>query len=133
MEMPMTPPSHAAPYLEGVARGVLRYQRCDACGAPQTLARYACRRCGRTSLSWVDSAGSGTVYATTVVTRAPSDEFRALAPYTLVLVDLREGPRVMAHGAAGLAIGDAVEARPLAHAGKHLIIFHPIVTAGAAR
>ena len=121
----MTLPSHAAPFLEGVARGVLRYQRCTSCDAPQTLARYACRVCGSESLTWLDAAGTGTVYAATVVNRAPSDEFRALAPYTLVLVDLQEGPRVMAHGAVGLAIGDAVSARALKHGDKHLIVFHP--------
>jgi uncharacterized protein len=112
-----------SPYAEGIARGVLCYQRCTDCGAPQTLARYACQRCGSTSLAWLDSVGHGTVYATTVVTRAPSEEFRALAPYTLVLVDLDEGPRVMAHGEPGLAIGDAVSERKLVHDGKSLIIF----------
>jgi uncharacterized OB-fold protein len=114
-----------SPYADGIDRGVLRYQRCSACGAPQTLARYACQRCGNTSLAWFDSAGSGKVYAATIVTRAPSEEFRALAPYTLVLVDLDEGSRVMAHGEPGLEIGDAVSAAKLVHAGKSLIIFKP--------
>jgi uncharacterized OB-fold protein len=114
-----------SPYADGIARGLLRYQRCADCGAPQTLARYACRRCGSASLAWLDSAGNGKVYATTVVTRAPSEEFRALAPYTLVLVDLDEGPRVMAHGEPGLRIGDIVSAGKLVHAGKSLIIFQP--------
>lgn len=100
----------AAPYLDGLAHGVLRYQRCDACLAAQTLARHACRQCGATRLSWHASVGRGTVYATTVVTRAPSEAFRALVPYTLVLVDLDEGFRVMAHGSAGLAIGERVAA-----------------------
>jgi ribosomal protein L40E len=40
----------AAPFLEGLARGELRYQVCRACEAPQTLARYACRNCGSTRL-----------------------------------------------------------------------------------
>lgn len=124
METSMNLNALAAPFLEGVARGVLRYQRCVSCGAPQTLARYACRVCGSESLTWLDAVGTGTVYAVTVVTRAPSDAFRVLAPYTLVLVDLVEGPRVMAHGAPGLAIGDAVTARALKHADQHLVVFH---------
>ena len=114
----------ATPYADGIAQGVLRYQRCADCGAPQSLTRYACQRCGTQNLGWRDSAGAGLVYAITVVTRAPSDDFRALAPYTLVLVDLNEGSRVMAHGAPGLAIGDAVSARTLSHADKSLIVFH---------
>lgn len=125
MTQQATPRSPATPFLDGVSRGVLRYQRCAGCGAPQTLARYACRRCGGEQLRWCDAAGTGTVYATTVVTRAPSEEFRALLPYTLVLVDLDEGARVMAHGAHGLAIGERVVAGFRAHAGRQLIVFHP--------
>jgi uncharacterized OB-fold protein len=113
----------ARPYVEGIALGVLRYQRCADCDAPQTLARFACQRCGSLNLGWHDSTGHGVVYAMTVVTRAPSEEFKALAPYTLVLVDLDEGPRVMAHGTFGLAIGNEVSVQAFAHADKSLMLF----------
>ena len=63
------------------------------------------------------------MHALTVVTRAPAEEFRALAPYTLVLVTLDEGPRVMGHGAPGLTIGQVVQAGGFAHAGRQLIRF----------
>jgi len=56
------------------------------------------------------------------VHRAPSDDFKALAPYRIVLVDLEEGVRVMGHADPGLAIGDRVRCtvrriagRPLPH------------------
>jgi uncharacterized OB-fold protein len=116
----------AAPFLEGLARGELRYQVCRACEAPQTLARYACRNCGSTRLEWRRSAGHGTIYATTVVTRAPSEEFRALAPYTLAIVALDEGPRVLGHAAAGAAIGDRVVAEYFAFGGRNLVRFRPV-------
>lgn len=115
--------SYPAPYLEGVARGVIRYQSCEGCGAAQTLTRYACMRCGSQRLAWRDAAGTGTVHAITAVMRAPSDEFRALTPYTLVLVDLDEGSRVMAHGLPGLKIGDRVRARFVAFGNRHLVRF----------
>lgn len=115
----------SATYLDGLAKGELRYQACLACGAPQTLARYACRACGGTRLEWRRSAGRGTVHATTVVTRAPSEEFRALAPYTLAIVELDEGPRLMGHAAAGVAIGDRVVAEFFAFGGRNLVRFRP--------
>jgi uncharacterized OB-fold protein len=65
------------------------------------------------------------VYALTAVTRAPSEAFRALVPYTLVLVDLDEGPRVMAHGVPGLHIDQRVRAQPLQAGSLSLMIFHP--------
>ena len=115
--------SLATPYLEGLQRGELRYQACVACGSAQTLARYACRRCGSEQLEWRKSAGRGIVYAVTVVARAPTEEWRALAPYTLALVDLDEGPRLMGHAEAGTAIGDRVAASYFDLAGRRLLRF----------
>ena len=51
-----------------------------------------------------------TVASATEVTRAPSKDLQAYAPYTLLLVDLDEGCRVMAHGDPGLTIGARVKA-----------------------
>lgn len=114
-----------SPFTQGLQAGVLRYQQCATCGAPQTLARYACRQCGSDRLAWCTAAGGGRVFACTVVTRAPSDEFRALAPYTLVLVDLDEGFRLMAHAHPGVQIGDAVTVEFFEHQGRNLIRFVP--------
>lgn len=122
----MTTASLAAPFLDGLALGELRYQRCEQCGTPQSLARYACHRCGGSQLVWRTASGCGTVYAATVVARAPSDEFRALAPYTLALVDLDEGPRLMAHTVAGVTIGERVSATFFPFGGRTLVRFETI-------
>lgn len=108
---------------------LLAYQRCRSCGQAQSLLRYACAACGSPQLDWHRSGGRGTVHAVTVVNRAPSDAFRGLVPYTLVLVDLAEGPRRMGHAAAGVAIGDAVQATTFEHAGQALLRFVPETTA----
>ncbi len=116
---------NASPFAQGLAAGVLRYQRCDTCGTPLTGQRFACTACGSRQLAWCDAAGTGTVFSASTVHRAPSDAWRALLPYTLVLVDLDEGPRVMAHGAPGLAIGARVLAQPVVLAGLALLRFVP--------
>ena len=59
----------------------------------------------------------------TSVARAPSEEFRPLAPYALALVDLDEGARLMGHAAPGLAIGDPVGVEFFRFAGRTLIRF----------
>ena len=116
----------AAPFTDGLREGVLRYQQCTACGNAQTLARYACQHCGeRGALHWCDAASAATVCAVTVVARAPSDEFRALAPYTLVIVQLAEGPRLMGHATPGVRIGDRVSAGFFDHCGRTLVRFAP--------
>lgn len=90
--------------------GACFFQRCTNCGQAITLIRLACPRCGSTQIGWERSVGIGTVFAVTHVHRAPSEAFQPLVPYTLVLVDLHEGPRVMAHGEPALQIGDIVHA-----------------------
>lgn len=112
------------PFTDGLALGCLRFQRCADCGIALTGQRLACTGCGGSNLPWCDAAGTGTVYAVTTVHRAPTDAWRVLAPYTLVLVDLDEGTRVMAHGVPGLAIGARVVARPLQSVTQALICFH---------
>lgn len=114
------------PYLEGLALGELRFQRCTACGRAQRLARHACAWCGAPEPRWQSAAGTGTVFALTEVRRAPTDTFRALVPYTLVLVDLDEGARLMGHGTAGLRIGDRVRGQCTEIAGQRLVRFEPL-------
>ena len=98
----------SAPFVEGLRQGEIRYQACAACGAAQTLARYACRACGSTELQWRTAKGAGRVYSVTTVARAPSDEFRPLAPYALAIVELDEGPRLMGHAPLDARIGERV-------------------------
>lgn len=102
--------SLAVPFTEGLANAELRYQVCSDCDTAQTLARYACRACEGTRLEWRTACGRGIVYAVTEVTRAPSEAFRALVPYTLVIVELQEGPRLMGHAVTGVSIGEPVVA-----------------------
>lgn len=115
--------SLSAPFVEGLQAGGIRYQACAACNAAQTLARYACRACGAASLEWRAARGIGRVYAVTKVARAPSDEYRALAPYTLAIVELEEGPRLMGHATAGIQIGDRVRAGFFTFGERQLIRF----------
>ena len=96
---------------------------CDGCGNVWYFRRSFCPRCGRAEPKEVASAGHGRVVATTVVHRAPSDEWRPLVPYTIVLVDLDEGVRVMAHAAPGTAIDDIVTATFEERAGRLVPVF----------
>lgn len=113
----------AGPFTEGLTRNIIRFQQCTSCGRAQTLARYACHYCGAQVLTWRDALGSGTVQATTVVARAPSDDFRPLVPYTLVLVQLEEGARLMGHASPDVRIGARVQAGFFQHQGRMLVRF----------
>lgn len=101
----------------------LAYQCCTGCGHVWYFERSFCPACGHTEPQVIQSAGAGTLYASTLVHRAPSDEFRPLVPYAIVLVDMREGFRVMGHADAGLALDTAVRVELRLIAGREIPYF----------
>ena len=128
---PVAADALAAPYVEGLWSGELRYQCCSDCGAAQSLARFACRACGSRQLHWRAASGRGHVHAITVVHRAPTEEFRALVPYALALVELDEGPRVMGHAEPHLSIGARVAAEFFTLGSRRLLRFSSSNGAGS--
>lgn len=88
---------------EGIA-----YQACPACKAVWYFHRTFCPHCGRGEPAERQAGGEGVVHALTVVTRAPSEELRAYAPYAIALIDMDEGFRVMAHADRQVTIGERV-------------------------
>lgn len=85
------------------------FQRCAGCTNVWYFHRTFCPKCGSTRVADITASGRGVISAVTHVTRAPTPEWKAAAPYTIVLVDASEGFRLMAHGEAGLTIGTAVD------------------------
>ncbi|HWS74728.1 MAG TPA: Zn-ribbon domain-containing OB-fold protein [Quisquiliibacterium sp.] len=116
-ERPPKPPiavgnADTAPFWSGTARGELLYQRCRACGRTQFPPRRHCAHCQAGEPDWEISAGQGSVHSFTVVHRAPTAAFKDDVPYTIALVDLDEGFRMMLNvldsPPAELAIGSRV-------------------------
>lgn len=101
----------------------LAYQRCGACAHVWYFQRGFCPACGSEQVATLQAGGAGRLYASTLVHRAPSDEFKPLVPYSIVLVDLQEGPRVMGHGAPGLAIDSPVRCELREIAGRPIPYF----------
>ncbi len=102
------------------------YQSCAACGARQYFRRHFCSACGVPDPVEKHASGNGTVYATALVCRAATPETRAHVPYNIVLIDTREGFRMMAHGDNDLAIGDTVTARFCQFAGRLVPYFEKV-------
>ena len=99
--MPSSPPasliqqdSDSRPYWEGLKRGELRIQGCDACGRAVFYPRALCPHCHSDALSWMTATGRGTIYSYTVVHQA-FGPFAGDVPYFVALVELEEGVRMM--------------------------------------
>jgi uncharacterized OB-fold protein len=90
------PSEVTAGFWAATARGELAIQRCTACSRFQHPPRAVCAACGGTDLAFASVSGRGTLYSHTVVERAFLPELRLVVPYAIGLVDLAEGPRLMA-------------------------------------
>ncbi|MEN8184978.1 MAG: OB-fold domain-containing protein [Myxococcota bacterium] len=115
-------------WWEGIERGELLIQRCQACGTLRHPPRPMCGQCQ--SLDWegMPSCGSGTVYSYTVLhhPKVPGYEY----PLAVALVELEEGTRIVANVVGcdpeALEVGMKVECRiePV-DGGRKLPFFHP--------
>ncbi len=85
-----------APFWAALGEGRLSLPVCDACGHHVWYPRSWCPVCGHGSVTWTDLSGVGTVYARTIVRKAPGPWGDA-APFVIAYVELSEGPRVLAN------------------------------------
>ena len=120
-----TPQSAAAQacdqrYFGALAEGRFEIPRCNSCGKHHFYPRLCCPYCGSQDLQWVAPSGLGQVYSVTIVRRADGD-------YTVVLIDLEEGPRRMSRVVGmpveQVRIGLAVRARIDATEDGPLLVF----------
>ena len=95
-EKPVPVPDNVtAPFWEAAKQGRLLIQRCPGCGARQFYPQISCRECLSEELEWMEAEGQGTVYSYTIIHRAPNRPFEPDVPYTVALVDLEEGCRML--------------------------------------
>jgi uncharacterized OB-fold protein len=90
------PTPDTAPYWEGTARGELRVQRCNACERAYFYPRPYCPHCSLDDVSWITASGRGRLH-TYLISHRPAPGFGDQVPYAIAVVELEEGPRMMAN------------------------------------
>jgi len=88
------PDRDTTPFWEAQNQHELAFQRCSGCGAVRYPVSPTCPQCLSFDFEWVASSGRGTVYSYTVVHHQTHPAFPA--PYTVVLAEMEEGPRLIA-------------------------------------
>jgi len=113
MELPRPyprPDRDTAPFWEAQRNRELRLQRCSECGVFRFPVTPMCPECRSFDFEWTLCSGRGTVYSYTVVRHQTHPAFPV--PYTMALVELAEGPRLVAQlrGApeSGVSVGAPV-------------------------
>ena len=79
-------------FWEGTRAGELRLQRCDDCSHVYFPPRPFCPKCASRSVSVFAASGQATLYSYVIHHRSvPGHQ----APYSIAVVALQEGPRMM--------------------------------------
>lgn len=84
-------------YWDGLAAGKLRVQHCNACKSYQTPPETFCYVCGSDDVAWKDASGRGTVHSFITVHQKYHPAFYEMVPYNVSVVELEEGPRLVAN------------------------------------
>jgi uncharacterized OB-fold protein len=85
----------AREYWSALERGSLEFQRCSVCVAAWLPPQAECPNCLSPEWTWEEASGRGTVVASTVFHRAYHPAFESVVPYSVSLVRLEEGPRLL--------------------------------------
>jgi uncharacterized OB-fold protein len=85
------------PYRDGLASGRLMFQRCKACGNAWLPARSECPKCLSADCAWVAARGDARLVSWVVYHRAFNEAFKTRVPYTVAVVQLNEGARMISN------------------------------------
>jgi uncharacterized OB-fold protein len=102
-----------APFWAAARESRLSVQRCDRCSATRWQPAPICPECLAPGGTWVDLSGEGVVWSYATYRRPMHPAFADSVPYTVALIELPEGPRMvgeMSTGSGSVHIGQKVRA-----------------------
>jgi len=82
-------------FWEGVQRHELVFEKCKSCGVWIHPPRPMCPKCHSLEKEWVPSTGKGKIYSFVTYRESPHPAFKA--PYSVVLVEMEEGVRLVSN------------------------------------
>ena len=83
------------PFWDAAAEGKLTAQRCQNCGFYAHPPRIICNKCHSFDMKWEPVSGKGTLYSWEVMHMQSITGFEDKVPYTTVLVELAEQPKLL--------------------------------------
>jgi uncharacterized OB-fold protein len=90
-----TPYTKVDKFADYLQKGKLMGTKCKKCGEMYFPPRADCLKCLSDKIEWVEYSGQGKLASFTTIYAAPKG-FEDIAPYTLGIVDLKEGGRLIA-------------------------------------
>ena len=103
--MGISPHTKVAGFVEHLAKGELMGSRCTDCGYRSFPPRSDCPECLSGEWEFVPVRGEGTVLTYSTIAAAPAG-FQQHAPYTVGVVELVDGGRLLAWFDASVSVED---------------------------
>jgi uncharacterized OB-fold protein len=129
MSAPAIRDERSAPFFDALRDGRLLLWRCRPHGhisAPEVM---FCAECDANDLEWTDAAGTGSIVSWTALHSRPDDAGATTVTAHVGLVELVEGPwllaRLMSHDADQVRTGAAVELQVI-DAGEPIYAFRTV-------
>ena len=89
------PDGRNADFYRHLATGQLHIQHCATCGSVHHPPRFSCPSCGGEELIFRPSSGEGRIFSWTVTHRPVDPGWAARLPYAIVVVEMKEGVRLV--------------------------------------
>lgn len=90
-----TPYTKVDVFADYLHQGKLMGTQCKHCGEIYFPPRADCLKCLNDDIKWIELSGKGTLHTYAKIKAAPKG-FNDIAPYTIGVVDLKEGGRLLA-------------------------------------
>ncbi|MBI3538642.1 MAG: Zn-ribbon domain-containing OB-fold protein [Chloroflexi bacterium] len=90
-----TPDPVTKPFWDSVKAHALQLQKCANCGRFIFYPRAVCPHCFSRDLNWTRVSGRGKIYGFTISHQKVIAAFANDVPYTIALVELEEGARLL--------------------------------------
>lgn len=84
------------PFWDATRQHKLTFQSCSSCGVQRNPAGPSCPSCGGIEFTWSESRGTGAVLSWVTFHQKYYPEYDLEVPYDVVLVQLDDGPRMIA-------------------------------------
>ncbi len=91
--MSETHPFTIESFYKFVSERKLMAAKCSKCGTLLLPPRPVCTKCLSTDFKWVELKGKGKLLSYTVIHVSPM-QFQSMAPYTVGIVELEDGPHL---------------------------------------
>ena len=130
------PDLESRPFWDALRQHRIVLQRCDSCESVRFPLMPACPHCGARGHQEVEALGGGRVHALVRVHRALTPAMRDEVPYAVAVVQLDEGPRMIARveeGSGATHIDARVRAAFVDHDGWTELRFAPDAAGAAQR